>query len=211
MQHNNRTGQSGAARIIPVILAIALMFLLFTPPAAALMNPAAVYCQELGYTYTSTTGPDGSMTGYCTLPNNQKVEEWGFLQGKVAPEYSWCAKQGYKLEVVNDPRTCAVFLTDSCAVCVLPDGSKTEVTKLMNLTFRETLCSNGMCCYPNSTTCSFSNITPSGTTPGTTSGTAPGTMIIPALIIVVVIIVAASSLIIYLGKKKKGVQPEKKP
>jgi putative hemolysin len=206
---DDRTGHPGAARIVTIILAILFILPLVISPAAALMNPAAVYCGALGYTYTTTTGSDGSVTGYCTLPNNQNVEEWGFLQGKVAPEYSYCAKQGYKLEVVSDPRTCAVFMTDSCAVCVLPDGSKTEVTKLMNLSFRETLCSNGFCCYPNSTTCTFSNITAPGSSPGGTPGTTTSTTILSALGIGVIIVVVCG-LVLYL-RKKKGVQPETKP
>jgi putative hemolysin len=160
---------------------------LIATPGAALMNPAAVYCTALNYSYISVTGPDG-MTGYCVLSGNQKVEAWKFLQGKEATQYSYCAKQGYVLEITNDRKTCQVFMTDTCAVCVLPDGTKTEVTKLMGLDFREKLCSNGKCCDPaKDTSCTFGSPPPFN----------PVYVVLLALIILIVI--AA----IFLWKKRK--------
>jgi putative hemolysin len=181
-------------RILPGLLFIAAL-LLIAVPASALVNPAAAYCTALGYNYSITTAPDGGMTGFCTLPDNRKVDEWQFLQGQVAPEYSYCAKQGYLLQTVNDSATCRVFLTESCAVCVLSDGSKKEVTKLMNLDFRERLCSNGKCCDPKTdTTCSFAD----GMSPGTVNGLA---------VAIAVIVIAAIAAGLYLVFRKK---PEKK-
>ena len=176
--------------------ALALLFILAfiplaAPPATALMNPAAVYCTALNYTYTSVNGPDG-MTGYCILPGNKKVEAWRFLQGKEATEYSYCAQQGYTLQTVNDTKTCQVFMTPSCAVCVLPDGSKTEVTKLMKLDFRERLCSNGKCCDPKTdATCSFATYP-------------PGMLNSLVILAVMVIIAVGVILFLYVRKKRAG-------
>jgi putative hemolysin len=188
MYLNRRSsGTAGALLVLAVLAALPLI----APPAAALANPAAVYCRALGYNYSVTTGPTGGMRGFCTLPDNRKVDEWQFLQGQVAPEYSFCAKQGYQLQTVNDSATCRVFMTQSCAVCVLPDGSKTEVTKLMKLDFREKLCSNGICCDPaTNTTCSFSTAAP------------PGRMLMYVAVIVIVII-AAAGVVLFLRRKKK--------
>jgi putative hemolysin len=144
-----------------LLLAAALLVTaLAVPPAAALRDPAAVYCTALNYTLTLTPVKGGGMADTCTLPNNQKVDAWQFLQGQVATGYSYCAKQGYKLATVNDSKTCGALMTPSCAVCILPDGSATEVTKLMKLDFRERLCSNGRCCDPKTgTDCSFAPAT----------------------------------------------------
>ena len=152
------------ARRAAVLLALLVLAAALVLPAAALRNPAAVYCTALNYSYAVTTGPDGSMSGSCTLPDHRKVDEWQFLLGQAAPEYSYGARMGYRLETVNDSVTCRAFLTPSCAVCVLPDGSRTEVTKLMGLDFRERLCSGGKCCDPaRDTACSFATGTPPGT------------------------------------------------
>jgi len=183
-------------RAAVALLLILAVLPLAAPPASALYNPAALYCTALNYSYTTVTGPDG-MTGYCVLPGNQKVEAWKFLQGKEATQYSYCTKAGYTLETTTDPATCKVFMTDSCAVCVLPDGSKTEVTELMGLDFRERLCSNGKCCDPaKDTTCSFS--------------TYPPGFMKTMVIIAVVVIIAAGILVFLYVRKKRGDKPESK-
>lgn len=195
MYHNRRpSGITGLLLVLAILAALPLI----TLPASALTNPAAVYCKALGYNYSTTTGPYGSMTGFCTLPNNQKVDEWQFLQGQVAPEYSYCVKQGYQLQTTNDPVTCRVFMTDSCVVCVLPDGSKTEVTKLMKLDFREKLCSNGKCCDPKTdTSCSFLS--------------APPPTLDYIVIFLVIIIIAVLGVMLFLHyRKNRDVKPPAK-
>ena len=134
------------------ILAL-LMIAALALPASALRNPAAVYCDAAGYTYAVEHTPDGD-TGYCQLTGGQKVGAWKFLQGNEATDKSYCSQKGYKLKVVNDPVKCAVFGLPSCAVCVLADGSEVEVTALMNLSFTEGECGDGVCGYPeNHATC----------------------------------------------------------
>jgi chitodextrinase/C1A family cysteine protease len=63
-------------------------------------NPAAVYCQFMGYSYTIQVDQKGNQVGMCTLPNGQKVNAWDFYKGKVAREYSYAAKKGYSIENV---------------------------------------------------------------------------------------------------------------
>ena len=181
-----------------VTLAILVFLFLVLQPVAAMRNPAAVYCTALGYNYSITTSADGAMYGYCTLPDNEKVDEWKFLLGQTAPQYSYCAKQGYQLQTVNDSTTCAVFMTPSCAVCVLPDGSKTEVTKLMKLDFREKFCLNGKCCDPSTdAVCSLSP-------PATPTKT---DWVIPVIITIGVIAAISVALLLKFRKKNTG-KPE---
>jgi putative hemolysin len=119
--------------------------------ASAIMNPAAVYCNELNYTYTVET-TDAGQIGYCVLANNQPVDAWQFLQGTSGQSYSYCALNGYPIKTIDDPSRCSSIYSESCAVCILPDGNEVEVTTLMNLSFREPdldigspVCGSGMC------------------------------------------------------------------
>jgi len=132
--------------IIPVITVFLLIALLI-PPGAAMKDPSAVYCGAMGYPYTivqTAAGPVGS----CLLPDGTTVDSWRFLQGSAGQQFSYCARQGYRQQVVRSYRICSIFGLDECLVCVLPEGSTREVTSLMNLSFAETTCGDGTCGSP---------------------------------------------------------------
>jgi putative hemolysin len=137
-------------RAVVVLLCVAGILIL---PSAAMKDPSSVYCASLGYEFTVVM-TDAGEQGFCTLPNDQKVNAWHFLQGKAGQEYSYCELEGYEMKTIRDPERCVRFLTDECAVCVRPDGSEVEVTELMGLDFRETVCGDGVCGIPeNYLTC----------------------------------------------------------
>lgn len=141
-------------------------------PARALKNPAAVYCIALGYEYRVEKTDQGDV-GYCLLQGGQKVDAWQFLQGKVAQDKNYCATQGYGQKTVTDPKKCLRFLSDSCLVCVLGDGSEVEVTELMGLILEETTCGDGVCGIPeNYKTCPVD--CPSGSSDGYCDGVKDG-------------------------------------
>lgn len=168
-------------------------------PAGAMINPSALYCSELGYTYTDTVAADGAMTGYCVLPGNQKVDAWQFLEGKVSQELSFCKKQGLEVRTVSDPAVCDM-LGDTCAVCVKADGSTQEVTKMMGLDFREKICSGDTCCDPRTdTTCSFGQAAEEGV--GTGGNGQNDWLPLAVIGIIVLGIVAAAA---YLMMRKKA-------
>jgi putative hemolysin len=132
---------------------VIIMVLLLAFSASALRNPAAVYCDTLGYKYVVESTADGEI-GRCILPNNASVDAWKFLEGKTAQGYSYCTQKGYGMKVVENATKCSRFLLSECAVCLLPDGKEVEVTELMGLTFKESVCGDGVCGYPeNSSTC----------------------------------------------------------
>lgn len=135
------------AIVIALPLIVSLLLGIFVLPALALLNPAAVYCHSLGYNYTVESTQEGER-GLCQLPNGEAVDAWQFLQGKVAPEYSYCHSIGCEIRTVSDTETCSRFLTEECAVCVLEDGTEIEVTELMGLSFEETVCGDGNCGFP---------------------------------------------------------------
>jgi len=122
--------------------------------AFALRNPAAVYCEALGYDYVVESTEEGER-GLCQLPNNQTVDAWAFLQGKAAQEYSYCQEMGYEIRTVIDGEKCSSIYTSECAVCVLEDETEVEVSELMGLTFWDAVCGDGICGFPeDSETCS---------------------------------------------------------
>ncbi len=122
------------ARFLIVLLLLSLAF-----PAEAALNPSAVYCQALGYEFSIQETSKGQR-GLCTLPDETVVDAWDFLAGRTALEHSYCVQQGYGYKRVMESDLCR-----DCLVCILPDGSEGEVTRLMGLDFDETTCGDGTC------------------------------------------------------------------
>jgi len=127
------------------ILTIFLVSVIFFKTVAALLDPSYVYCTSLGYDFSVEKTERGER-GLCVLPNGEKVSSWKFLEGKVAQDYSYCKKNGYGIKTIEGEK-CSRIFENECAVCVLPDGSEIEVTDLMNLSFEEGGCGDGMCGY----------------------------------------------------------------
>jgi len=101
-------------------------------PVLSTPNPAAAYCENLGYEYAIVDG-DGGQHGVCVLPDGRRVDAWEFYRGKVAMEYSYCAQQGLETRTV---RTDHGSYTTECAVCVSEDGRELgTVAELMGLSF----------------------------------------------------------------------------
>jgi len=91
-------------------------------------NPAAVYCNEMGYEYKVVKTEDGEK-GIVTLPDGSECDAWAFYGGECGTEFSYCAKMGWPVaaEGKSDP------IATKCTTCVLPDGSHQTVRELLNL------------------------------------------------------------------------------
>ena len=85
-------------KLATIVLTMAICLTTFAQKG--LKNPAAVYCEFMGYSYSIQHDPMGNDVGYCTLPDGRKVNAWDFYKGKVAGEYSYAAKMGYEIESV---------------------------------------------------------------------------------------------------------------
>jgi C1A family cysteine protease/putative hemolysin len=98
--------------------------------AAGYANPAAIYCQDLGYTYQVVKTSQGDI-GKCKLPEGLICDDWDFLAGKCGEQFSICAQKGYILERLtdgNDP------FSPEYAVCVSGRGEVVgTVTELSGL------------------------------------------------------------------------------
>lgn len=78
-------------------------------------NPAAIYCERMGYEYVIETNSEGKSVGMCKLPDGSKVNAWDFFKGKVKPEYSYCKKAGY--DIVSEEEIQGSYTTQT-AYCV---------------------------------------------------------------------------------------------
>ncbi|MCX6818728.1 MAG: DUF333 domain-containing protein [Candidatus Aenigmarchaeota archaeon] len=61
---------------------VILFSLLLAPLAFAIPNPAAVYCQDMGYTLNYTTN-----ASYCVFNDGNYCDEWAFYSGECGTEY----------------------------------------------------------------------------------------------------------------------------
>jgi len=102
--------------------------------APGMANPAAVYCEELGYEYRSVDTNEGQQ-GVCILPGGSRCNEWTFLQGKCGQGYSYCARHGYGSKTKADGKN---PLSREYSVC-LRDGEEIgAATELMGLSGKAT-------------------------------------------------------------------------
>lgn len=75
-------------------------------------NPASVYCQSLGYTEEIRQNSSGQY-GVCIFPDGSECNSWDFLAGRCGQGFSYCAQQGYTLNISEG----------NIALCVFDDGS----------------------------------------------------------------------------------------
>lgn len=100
------------------------------PAFLSMPDPAALYCEAIGYEHRIVNGP-GGRRGVCVLPDGREVDAWDFYRGKAAPEYSYCAREGYGTATLTEDH--GSYLTE-CAVCVAQNGKRIgTVAELMGL------------------------------------------------------------------------------
>lgn len=122
------------------VLSFAWVAFCFAVSSASAMLPAdVVYCRALGYQFFSAHTHKGVM-GVCVLPDGRWVNAWDFYTGKVALEWSYCAREGYEARHDEDGPVCR-----NCTVCTLPTGEEAWMVRLMGLSFRESVCGDGHC------------------------------------------------------------------
>ena len=80
-----------------------------------LANPAALYCERLGYEYKTVESEDGQL-GVCVLPDGEQVDAWAFYAGESGAEFSYCANMGWAVVVDEGGDGYA----EKCTSCVLP-------------------------------------------------------------------------------------------
>jgi chitodextrinase/C1A family cysteine protease len=97
-----------------------------------LVNPAAKYCEMLGYRYEIVSSKNMGDQGMVHLPDGRIVNAWDFFKGKVAQEYSYPARHGYEVETRTIEQD--GFIIEE-AVCVIYE--KGEVVRISLEEFME--------------------------------------------------------------------------
>ena len=110
---------------MPVLLAICLLMFLSCSRATGqtdvgIPNPAADFCEELGYKWELKAKGDESV-GTCVFPDGTDCEAWEFYRGECGAKFSKCAKEGYTLKTVQEDMD---GWTAKYAVCVFDDKSE---------------------------------------------------------------------------------------
>lgn len=80
--------------------------------ALEIPNPAAVYCDMLGYEYEIVDTAEGQQ-GMCIFPDGSSCEEWAFFSCECGGEYSSCARLGYDWVTKTDGKN--PYSPDYCA------------------------------------------------------------------------------------------------
>ena len=91
-------------------------------------DPAATYCEEMGYEYRVVKTEDGER-GIVALPDGREYDAWAFYRGECGEEFSYCAQNGWPVAKIAG----ADSFAGQCTTCVLPDGSHKTVSDLLNL------------------------------------------------------------------------------
>jgi putative hemolysin len=108
------------------------------PPAHRISNPAAVYCQDMGYTYQVVNDGAGGETDTCGMPDGQVCSAWDFLEGKCGQAWSYCAMLGLSAHTADDGKD--PFSPDY-TVCVDSQGKDVgSVTALDHLVDKVNRC-----------------------------------------------------------------------
>ncbi len=80
--------------------------------SAMISNPAAVYCEALGYKFKILNEEKGQR-GYCIFPDNSNCTAWSFFAGECGKEWSYCER--YLGGKIIGYKPCSV--STKCAVC----------------------------------------------------------------------------------------------
>ena len=158
---------------------------------AEVLDPSTVYCQQLGYQTSVETTSNGEI-GLCVFPDGTSCSSWEFLEGKCGTNYSYCKKMGYDIKTISDYDKCKQITSEECSVCILPNGTESEVTQLMQLKNTIGSCGDGTCGSDESPEkcpqdCSKNNFAP-----------------IETNAIIIILVVSIVILIIFLFYKKKS-------
>ena len=125
---------------------------------AGLANPAAVYCEEQGFTYDIRT-EEGGERGYCVFPDGSECDGWAYYRGEcpllnVSADYN----------SLSECRTACEMFGFENSSCMQPSEAKpTHVNRGSCLIPQSEQCGNvGQCdCYCYTAEILYVDLTPS--------------------------------------------------
>jgi putative hemolysin len=107
---------------------------------ADMTNPAAVYCEGLGYSMENVIR-NGGGDADCIFPDDSRCGQWDFLSGRCGQEYSYCEMEGFNLEEGTNIGICRfpdssycdefLFYSGECSPGDNPDESEEETILIL--------------------------------------------------------------------------------
>jgi putative hemolysin len=82
-------------------------------PIADMENPAAVYCEGLGFAMENVER-NGGGDADCIFPDGSRCGQWDFLAGRCGQEFTYCESQGFDLEEGTNIGTCRFPDNSTC-------------------------------------------------------------------------------------------------
>jgi len=113
---------------IAIFMLLVLTLVLVFNLVQALPNPAAVYCDKMGYEYKTIYNENGE-NGACVFEDNEKCDEWDFLKGKCGHEHSFCSKNGFGIKVKDNQVYCVIGYETNGKL----SSKEVPLTELVNL------------------------------------------------------------------------------
>ena len=108
---------------------------------ADMANPAAVYCEGLGYSMENVIR-NGGGDADCIFPDDSRCAQWDFLSGRCGQEFTYCKTQGFDLEEGTNIGICRFpgdsycgefqFFTGDCSPGDNPDVSEEDAIRILD-------------------------------------------------------------------------------
>ena len=64
-------------------------------------NPAAAYCNALGFDFEISKDSVGNEIDECILPDATRLDAWKFMRGEAGEEYSYCSKMNMQTKSIT--------------------------------------------------------------------------------------------------------------
>jgi len=113
------------------------MFVFTVLAQKSYVNPAAKYCEMLGYRYEISSTKAGGDVGMVHLPDGRIVNAWDFYKGKVAQEYSYAARLGFEIETETVKENGIVYERPVCVRSNKGEEERIPLLELMRLNGEE--------------------------------------------------------------------------
>lgn len=84
--------------IVSLFIVPSFLLTIHVTECRAIGNPAAIYCEAMGYQYTLKSDAQGNESGVCSFPDQSMANAWNFYRGKEGKPFSYCAKNGYAMD-----------------------------------------------------------------------------------------------------------------
>jgi putative hemolysin len=112
-------------------------------PAAALANPASVFCEEQGFRLELRTDATGGQSGICRFPDGSQCDEWAYFRGECGPAEQAAAGTTPEPSPAQVPSPTAVAPPATAPATAPAAGAVTYTSAALGLSFSYLPIQNG--------------------------------------------------------------------